>query len=190
MCDFRDELCRGGDLLHSPALRYSAQELAATLETIRQEKALRELPEEEGETRSSEDSFKVAFECDQRNSIDEVLFYYSNFVIQYLFYKRRVFKILCVHLHDMLMLQEQVAATSVGDELTFNQQLYRVGDFVYLEPKERGLEPHIIHIERLWTNQENQQMLFGNYFYRPNETYHLTTRKFLEKVRNYICGEE
>jgi protein polybromo-1 len=80
------------------------------------------------------------------------------------------------------MLKEQVAATSVGDQLTFNQQLYRVGDFVYLEPKERGLDPHIIHIERLWTNQENQQMLFGNYFYRPNETYHLTTRKFLEKV--------
>lgn len=66
--------------------------------------------------------------------------------------------------------------------MSFNQQLYRVGDFVYLEPKERGLDPHIIHIERLWTNQENQQMLFGNYFYRPNETYHLTTRKFLEKV--------
>ncbi|KAF4526534.1 hypothetical protein B566_EDAN005901 [Ephemera danica] len=130
----RDELCRGGDLLHSPALRYSAQELAASLEALRQEKALRELPEEEGETRSSEDSFK-----------------------------------------------EQVACATQGEEMSFNQQLYRVGDFVYLEPKERGMEPHIIHIERLWTNQDNQQMLFGNYFYRPNETYHLTTRKFLEK---------
>lgn len=46
-------------MLHSPALRYSAQELAASLEAMRQEKAMRELPEEEGETRSSEDSFKV-----------------------------------------------------------------------------------------------------------------------------------
>lgn len=75
---------------------------------------------------------------------------------------------------------------SNGNEMSFNQQLYRVGEFVYLEPKERGLEPHIILIERLWRNQDNEQMLFGNYFYRPNETYHLTTRKFLEKVKHSI----
>jgi protein polybromo-1 len=76
---------------------------------------------------------------------------------------------------------------NTGTEMSFNQQLYRVGEFVYLEPKERGLEPHIILIERLWTNQDNEQMLFGNYYYRPNETYHLTTRKFLEKVLfNYL----
>ena len=24
-------------------------------------------------------------------------------------------------------------------------------------------------------------MIYGNYFYRPNETYHLATRKFLQK---------
>lgn len=40
----------------------------------------------------------------------------------------------------------------------------------------------ILNIQRLWTNQESQQMLYGNHFYRPSETYHLSTRKFLEKV--------
>jgi len=70
--------------------------------------------------------------------------------------------------------------------MSYNQQLYRIGDFVYMEPKERGMENHIVHIERLWTNQEGQQMLYGNFFYRPLETYHVTTRKFLEKVSFYF----
>jgi protein polybromo-1 len=66
--------------------------------------------------------------------------------------------------------------------MSFNQQVYRIGDFVYAEPKERGMDTSIINIERLWTNQEGQQMMYGNYFYRPNETYHVTTRRFLEKA--------
>lgn len=39
----------------------------------------------------------------------------------------------------------------------------------------------IIYIERLWTNTEGVKMMFGNVFLRPFETYHVTTRKFLEK---------
>nr|CAD7398151.1 unnamed protein product [Timema cristinae] len=97
----RDELCRGGDLLHSPALNFSLLHLAAT--------------------------------------------------------------------------------EASGESMSFNQQVYHVSDFVYAEPKERGMEPSIIHIERLWNNQEGQQMMYGNVFFRPNETYHVTTRKFLEK---------
>ena len=70
--------------------------------------------------------------------------------------------------------------------MSFNQQVYRVGDFVYAEPKERGMDPSIVNIERLWNNQEGQQMMYGNYYYRPNETYHVTTRRFLEKVSGLI----
>ncbi|XP_021930811.1 protein polybromo-1-like isoform X6 [Zootermopsis nevadensis] len=130
----RDELCRGGDLLHSPALSYTLLHLAAAVEATRQQKLLQEQPEEEGETRSSEDS-----------------------------------------------LRDAGGNTSSGDSMSFNQQVYRIGDFVYAEPKERGMDTSIINIERLWTNQEGQQMMYGNYFYRPNETYHVTTRRFLEK---------
>ncbi|XP_069679864.1 protein polybromo-1 isoform X4 [Periplaneta americana] len=130
----RDELCRGGDLLHSPALSYTLLHLAAAVEATRQQKLLQEQPEEEAETRSSEDSIRDAG-----------------------------------------------GSTVSGDSMSFNQQVYRVGDFVYAEPKERGMDASIINIERLWTNQEGQQMMYGNYFYRPNETYHVTTRRFLEK---------
>lgn len=131
----RDELCRGGDLLHSPALSYTLLHLAAAVEATRQQKLLQEQPEEEAETRSSEDSLREA----------------------------------------------AGGTSSSGDSMSFNQQVYRVGDFVYAEPKERGMDPSIVNIERLWNNQEGQQMMYGNYYYRPNETYHVTTRRFLEK---------
>jgi hypothetical protein len=60
LCACRDELCRGGDLLHSPALSYTLLHLAAAVEATRQQKLLQEQPEEEAETRSSEDSLRVS----------------------------------------------------------------------------------------------------------------------------------
>lgn len=41
--------------------------------------------------------------------------------------------------------------------------------------------PAVIYIERLWTNQDGVQMMYGNQFLRPFETFHVTTRKFLEQ---------
>lgn len=78
-----------------------------------------------------------------------------------------------------------IAGTS-DDSVCVNQLVYRVGDFVYAESQERGQELMILNIQRLWTNQESQQMLYGNHFYRPSETYHLSTRKFLEKVSRFF----
>lgn len=66
-----------------------------------------------------------------------------------------------------------------GDSMTCNQRTYHVGEFVYVEPKEKGIEPSIIRIERLWTNN-GTQMLYGKFFVRPSETFHVQTRKFLE----------
>ncbi|XP_014213289.1 protein polybromo-1 isoform X3 [Copidosoma floridanum] len=68
-----------------------------------------------------------------------------------------------------------------GSSMSFNQETYRAGDFVYVEPSERGMETNVVLIERLWTNSEGQQMLYGNLFYRPSETYHVASRKFLDK---------
>lgn len=111
--------------------------------------------------------------------------------------------------------------------------MYHVGDYVYVEPAEPNLQPHIIYIERLWQDDTGQsrdciyqtminvcseeiilyfkiflmssplrcstsaafllsfffpplinageKWLYGCWFYRPNETFHLATRKFLEK---------
>lgn len=75
-----------------------------------------------------------------------------------------------------------VAIGVADNALSFNQQVYRIGDFIYAEPKEKGMDPILLNIQRLWTNQEGQQMLYGNQYYRPRDTYHVTTRKFLEKV--------
>jgi hypothetical protein len=67
LCASRDELCRGGDLLHSPALSYTLLHLAAAVEATRQQKLLQEQPEEEAETRSSEDSLRVRFKVRHKN---------------------------------------------------------------------------------------------------------------------------
>ncbi|XP_074033562.1 protein polybromo isoform X4 [Leptinotarsa decemlineata] len=128
----RDELCRHGELLSSPALCFSEADAKAAIEQVRVSKTLKESLEDETETRSSEDS----------------------------------------------LIKE--ANSTVGESMTCNQRTFKVGEFVYLDAKEKGCEPHILYIERLWENN-GQQMLYGNYYLRPAETYHLTTRKFLER---------
>ncbi|GFQ66100.1 protein polybromo-1 [Trichonephila clavata] len=70
---------------------------------------------------------------------------------------------------------------SSSDSATFQTETYYVGDFVYIEPREKGMEPHIMHVEKLWRDNLGEQWLYGCWFYRPNETFHLATRKFLEK---------
>lgn len=42
--------------------------------------------------------------------------------------------------------------------------------------------PGVINIESLWTSTDGVKMMYGNAFYRPFETFHVTTRKFLEQV--------
>uniref|UniRef100_A0A8D3E6I9 Protein polybromo-1 n=1 Tax=Scophthalmus maximus TaxID=52904 RepID=A0A8D3E6I9_SCOMX len=64
---------------------------------------------------------------------------------------------------------------------SFENSTYHVGDFVYVEPSEPNLKPHIVCIERLWEDEAGQKWLYGCWFYRPRETFHLATRKFLEK---------
>lgn len=99
-------------------------------------------------------------------------------------------------------------------DCSFENNTYRVGDFVYVEPSESKLQPHIVLIERMWENKEGnplfilfslpsrlwhlynvhvniichmcfcvkgERWLYGCWFYRPTETFHLATRKFLEK---------
>lgn len=74
----------------------------------------------------------------------------------------------------------------IGSELSFNQETYHVGDVVYIEATERNMDNHVYLIERLWTAADGQQMFFGNWFCRPNETFHLASRKFLEQVCLYL----
>ena len=52
--------------------------------------------------------------------------------------------------------------------------------------RELNLDPHIMMIEKFNTDESGARMIKGFYFYRPNETYHLATRKFLEKVHPFF----
>lgn len=128
----RDELCKNGELLSSPALTYTLDDANSSIEQLRQNKLLRESLEEETETRSSDDSL----------------------------------------IRETNLL--------VGESMTCNQRTFKVGEFVYLDAKEKGCEPHILVIERLFESK-GQQMFYGTFYLRPAETYHLSTRKFLER---------
>ncbi|XP_065223085.1 protein polybromo-1 isoform X3 [Planococcus citri] len=148
----RDEICRNGDLLNSPALNYTLFDLSAAVSTMRDSKSAEEQidgsnKEDENDVTAQEDSIKEEEDDDGSSVI-------------------------------------QSTGNSVGavdNAMSYNQQVYRIGDFVYAEPKERGMEPMLFNIQRLWIAQDNQQMMYGNQYYRPSETYHVTTRKFLEK---------
>lgn len=120
----RDELCKNGEILSSPALSYSAMHLSAAVEAVRQTKLLQEEQEHEAEA--------------------------------------------------------EMTTTVNGESMTIDQKVYSPGDFVYYESPEIKI-PGVVYIERLWTNSDNVQMMHGNVFLRPHETYHVTTRKFLEQ---------
>ncbi|XP_013402941.2 protein polybromo-1-like [Lingula anatina] len=132
----RDELCKNGELLLTPALSYTEKHLQSALDEEKQEKLPKEMREDE-EKKQAEETNKKEQEKEQ----------------------------------------EDIGENSVS----YGGQTYSVGDFVYIEPREKGLEPHIVCIERLSTEPTGENFLYGCWFCRPNETYHLATRKFLEK---------
>ncbi|KAK2578508.1 hypothetical protein KPH14_002062 [Odynerus spinipes] len=136
----RDEVTRGGDLLHSPALNYTLLDLSAQVAELKRVKHQQEL------TMPNEDE-----SCDGNETKDSE----TNTSTE--------------------------SNNDGGGSMSFNQEVYRAGDFAYIEPTERGMEYSVVLIERLWTNTEGQQMLYGNLFYRPSETYHVASRKFLDK---------
>ncbi|KAI5726180.1 hypothetical protein M8J77_024956 [Diaphorina citri] len=171
----RDEICRNGDLLHSPALNYSLLDLSTRVDELRQQKLQKEIPESHEEPEYSEsnedkkpdatpgvkaegEGGETKTEGGEDTNTEE---------------------------EDEEEGKEKKPATpSVGvadNAMSFNQQVYRIGDFIYSESKDKGQEPYIVSIERLWTNNEGQPMMYGNQYFRPDETFHVATRKFLEK---------
>ncbi|XP_065079040.1 protein polybromo-1 isoform X3 [Ochlerotatus camptorhynchus] len=118
----RDELCRNGNVLESPALSYNAMHLMAAVEALRQTKLLEEESDSETDTTQA----------------------------------------------------------SQGESMTIDQKVFSPGDFVYIDVPENKI-PGIMYIERLWTNSDNVKMMYGSMLLRPFETYHVQTRRFMEK---------
>ncbi|XP_050685082.1 protein polybromo-1 isoform X2 [Leptidea sinapis] len=61
------------------------------------------------------------------------------------------------------------------------QTQYGKGDFVYIQGERGAKEPNIVQMERLFTNADNVPMMYANVYYRPHETFHVRTRKFLQQ---------
>ncbi|KAK3103095.1 hypothetical protein FSP39_016403 [Pinctada imbricata] len=135
----RDEICKSGEVLLTPALSYTEKHLQAELEAEKPQKLEQEQKEDE-EKRSKRDS-------------------------------------------EERLIDSNSACGSGEAEASFKykEETFHVGDFVYIEPREKGLDPHIMCIEKMYVDKSSVQTLYGNWFYRPNETFHLATRKFLEK---------
>ena len=58
---------------------------------------------------------------------------------------------------------------------------YKPGDYVYIASRAATSQPHIVLIENIWQTPTGECWLFGLWFYRPEETFHLATKKFFEK---------
>ncbi|XP_066051230.1 protein polybromo-1 isoform X6 [Chamaea fasciata] len=140
----RDELCKNGEILLSPALSYTTKHLHNDVEKEKKEK----LPKEIEEDKLKREEEKREAEKSEDSSGSAGL----------------------SSLHR-----------TYSQDCSFKNSMYHVGDYVYVEPAEANLLPHIVCIERLWEDSAGEKWLYGCWFYRPNETFHLATRKFLEK---------
>ncbi|XP_070349923.1 protein polybromo-1 isoform X24 [Equus asinus] len=139
----RDELCKNGEILLSPALSYTTKHLHNDVEKEKKEK----LPKEIEEDKLKREEEKRAEKSEDSSG--------------------------AVGLSGLHRTYSQ--------DCSFKNSMYHVGDYVYVEPAEANLQPHIVCIERLWEDSAGEKWLYGCWFYRPNETFHLATRKFLEK---------
>ncbi|XP_061909828.1 protein polybromo-1-like isoform X1 [Entelurus aequoreus] len=140
----RDELCKNGELLMSPALSYTAKHLHNDVEKDKKEK----LPKEVEEDKIKREEEKIEAESREEPVGGS---------------------------------WQSSSQRTYHQDCSFKDSMYRVGDYVYVEPAEPNLQPHIIYIERLWQDNTGEKWLYGGWFYRPNETFHVATRKFLEK---------
>ncbi|CAD0205494.1 unnamed protein product [Chrysodeixis includens] len=120
----RDQLCRA--TLASPALAFTRDTMATSVELVKQCKLLQE-NEDEDETRSSTDD----------------------------------------------------SIPPGGAPL--QQTAYTKGDFIYIQPDKGNKEPGIAQVERVWTNNDGVPCVYVNVYFRPQETFHVRTRKFLQQ---------
>ncbi|XP_059161313.1 protein polybromo-1-like isoform X4 [Physella acuta] len=133
----RDELCKNGEMLLTPALSYTERHLSLALELEQKEKQEQEKLEDEEKKKVSEEKME------EEKS------------------------------------QDPEGATT-DEESEYKGQIYAKGDFVYIDSRDTP-DPHIMAIESFGVDNTGQKVIKGNWFYRPEETYHLATRKFLQK---------
>ena len=147
----RNDLCRNGEVLQTGALTYDLNTLNQHIDAVRREKVPKEINEEEMKT---DESGLVG------NGGPAVMAGPSSIPST----------------SSAMMLDNAETMVSYQDAV------YKVGDFVYVGSNDKSLEPHIIYIEKFKRDPiNNQTLIHGCWFYRPSETFHIPTRRFLEK---------
>lgn len=56
---------------------------------------------------------------------------------------------------------ESEAERVYSQDCSFENSTYHVGEFVYVEPSEPKLKPHIVCIERLWEDEAGNELKAG-----------------------------
>lgn len=115
----RDELCKNGEILLSPALSYTTKHLHNDVEKEKKEK----LPKEIEEDKLKREEEKREAEKSEDSSGTTGL----------------------SGLHR-----------TYSQDCSFKNSMYHVGDYVYVEPAEANLQPHIVCIERLWEDSAGE----------------------------------
>ncbi|XP_006876116.1 PREDICTED: protein polybromo-1 [Chrysochloris asiatica] len=123
----RDELCKNGEILLSPALSYTTKHLHNDVEKEKKEKLPKEIEEDklkrEEEKREAEKSEDPSGAAGLSG------------------------------LHR-----------TYSQDCSFKNSMYHVGDYVYVEPAEANLQPHIVCIERLWEDSAEKEVFKSDYY--------------------------
>ncbi|XP_047146441.1 protein polybromo-1 isoform X1 [Hydra vulgaris] len=80
-----------------------------------------------------------------------------------------------------LEVQPDEETLTYANSIVFNGINYSVGDFVYMSTDENNRPPHIVSIEKIWKQENGLEGLYGNWYFRPEDTFHLASRKFMEQ---------
>ncbi|XP_050760802.1 protein polybromo-1 isoform X18 [Gymnogyps californianus] len=125
----RDELCKNGEILLSPALSYTTKHLHNDVEKEKKEK----LPKEIEEDKLKREEEKREAEKSEDSSGSSGL----------------------SSLHR-----------TYSQDCSFKNSMYHVGDYVYVEPAEANLQPHIVCIERLWEDSagKDKEVFKSDYY--------------------------
>lgn len=99
--------------------------------------------------------------------------------------------------------KDEVTDAQSSQSESYNEQTFCVGDFVYVTPTHldgssldasttgaAGAKPNIANIQKLWTAPDGTKWFEGIWFFRPDQTYHMATRKFLQKASSHYIYDD
>uniref|UniRef100_A0A673YIA5 Bromo domain-containing protein n=1 Tax=Salmo trutta TaxID=8032 RepID=A0A673YIA5_SALTR len=74
-----------------------------------------------------------------------------------------------------------------SQDCSFKDSMYHVGDYVYVEPAEPNLQPHIVCIERLWQDDEQESRLPSHWL--KSKGAHSTMADTLWRLRDLMLRD-